>query len=437
VEFNDKQPYSVIPINQPIQSVVTIIGSKSISHRALLIAALAKGQSVIENLSKCEDVLLTKYGLENLGIQIEERLQKTIITGCNGIIPKAPQSLNFKDSATSYRFFMSLVSLLDISIKLFGSDEMNQRPIEELVLILRKGGVKIKYLEKEGFSPIEIRGPFAGGMFHLSKIKSSQYISSLLIVGPLLNQGITLSIDNSPPSAPYIDITCDIQQKFGILPKRTSQGKNTKYIIHKNQEYSARNFTIEGDFSGAAFFFVAGAILGGKITIKGLNSQSIQGDRYILDILREMGCKIGIHDDSVSLTRTPSQILSSVNKDMKNYPDLVLPLAIAAIFADSPSTFYNLHHLQYKESNRLKVLQQNLEQIGVKATSTNYSIKIYPTSNLHGNKINPHNDHRVAMSFAIAGLKIPGIKILNPRCVRKSFPDFFEQLKDLQSRKDM
>jgi 3-phosphoshikimate 1-carboxyvinyltransferase len=217
-------------------------------------------------------------------------------------------------------------------------------------------------------------------------------------------------------------------QQFGIHLNMQFKENYLQIHVPGNQDYKGQKFHIEGDYSLAAFFFVAVAILGGKITISGLKEKSYQGDRYILECLKKMGCNVIHSNQQVTLSKDPNQILQGLYIDLGNHPDLVMPLSIAALFAKNASKLTNIEHLKYKESNRLLILQKNLEIIGANVKVSNQTLKIKPKGLYHGGIIDPVNDHRIAMSFAIAGLRIPDISIMNPKCVSKSYPQFFNDL---------
>lgn len=428
------QNIEIQSINQPINHIMKMIGSKSESHRVLILAALAHGESVIQNLSDCEDVLLTKKALENLGIEITVHGDETRINGSGGHFLKHPKIMKFENSGTSFRFFMSLVCLQPNPVIIQGNNRMNERPIRELAEILQRGGAHIKYLEKLGFPPIEISGLFQGGQYYISTKFSSQFVSSLLLISPLLPQGLKIQSSGIQRSLPYIKLTVAIMQDFGVKVSSKFSQDGLLLQVNSPQKYISQRKFIEGDFSGAAFFFVACAILGGSITIEGLFQKSAQGDAYIIECLKEMGCNTSTSENSITLSRSPEKSLQSLNLDLGNYPDLVMPLAIAALFAKKPSKFTNIGHLRFKESDRLASLYKNLLAIGADVILTENSIKINPQPKYHGAQINPDDDHRIAMCFAIAGLVIPNMIIKNPTCVGKSFPSFFQELSNLINR---
>ncbi len=421
----------ILPVRKSLNHTMQIIGSKSMSHRALIIAALGKGRSLVRNLSQCEDVLHTQRALEACGIKIFLGQNGHNIEGRGGNFDPPQGTLYFGNSGTSYRFFISLACLFHFPVQLYGSSRMNTRPIRELIQILKTGDVKVKYLEEEGFPPVEIEGSFWGGSYSISSATSSQFISSLLLISPFLSQDVIMTSSGVLRSVPYIKMTCNLMRNAGIQMESKFTDTNLKVIVPASQDYNPLDLTIEGDYSGAAFFLVAAAILGGCITIKGLMRDSLQGDKFILTCLARMGCQIHPYHDKVTLIQIHQRPLLPLDIDLGDYPDLVMPLAIAALFSDGITRFTNIAHLRVKESDRLAVLHRNLKSIGAQTEITNDSITIHPAETYQGAEIDPDNDHRIAMCFSIAGLQIPGIKIRNPECVNKSFPDFFEKLNEI------
>jgi len=361
----------ITPVQSPLNHTINIIGSKSVSHRALILAALAKGTSIIKNVSPCDDVRLTIEALQECGIKMQQTYEGTmIIHGMEGILNKESKTLIFENSATSYRFFMGLGSLGITPIILDCSTRMQGRPIKELARILEEGGVTLRYLENEHSPPLEITGPFRGGNYSISSEISSQFISALLLISPFTPIPTKLETVGIQRSLPYIKMTCELMQKFGVTVKGEFLSNNTMLSVENDQIYHAQVMTVEGDYSGAAYWLVAAAILGGNITIKGLEQESLQGDQYIISALEQMGCTLHVEPHSVSISQSfanehkPNSDdlkfrvskLHGVELDLGNYPDLVVPLCIAALFAESPSHFYNIGHLRYKESDRLAVL---------------------------------------------------------------------------------
>ncbi|MHA1777190.1 MAG: 3-phosphoshikimate 1-carboxyvinyltransferase [Promethearchaeota archaeon] len=423
---------------------ISIPGSKSISHRVLILAALAKGISKIHNRSQCEDVKLTINALKQLGVDIWEENGETYLNGCQGIFPSPPEEIYLGNSGTGYRFFMTISVLLDQPITLQCAKGMKFRPVRELSQVLSQKGVKVDFIEDDGYPPVKIHGRLRGGEITISIEESSQYFSSLLLIAPLLEEGLIIHSAGIHHSVPYIKMTLELMQKFGASINSEMQNGIITAQIPFQGPYLSQNITVEGDYSAASFFFVAAAICGGSIVINGITSNSIQGDRYIIDCLQKMGCKFEFDNDKIKIFPATEnnninnnnesnnyRSLQSIAVDLGNYPDLVIPLAIAALFADGTSSFTNIGHLKFKESNRLDLLNRYLTNLGAKVILSDSFLIIEPQESYHGILVDPQNDHRIAMGFSIAGLRIDGMEIQDPDCVKKSFPNFFELLDSL------
>ena len=416
----------ITPLLEPIDLELNIPGSKSVTHRAFIMAALANGVSRIENPSICNDTRATLNGLKALGVKFEERPHGIDIYGTGGHFEASQDSLYFENSGTSLRFFVTLCTLANRPITITGDSRMEERPIGALVDALLELGCKIIHLKSTGFPPLKIFPGLTGGKCHLRGDISSQYFSSILISSPFASQAIQIQPTTAIRSRPYIDITLSMMNKFGI---EVIQDEKTQLLqISTQKKYEATNYVVEGDFSSASYFLAAVAILGGKITLKGLNSHSHQGDIIFLDILRRMGCQVLINSENIQLSRDPAKHLIGLSIDMGNCPDIVQSMCVVASFASSASYISNIAHLKHKETDRIEATASELRNLGVGVESTSHSMKIIPKNAYHGEQVATYNDHRMAMAFAIMGLKIPGISIENPSCVEKSFPHFFEIL---------
>ena len=425
----EKTTRQISTIEGPIDHKLTIPGSKSITHRVFILAALAAGVSKIYNACICEDTLLTLEGLRSLGVEITKTPECITIKGMNGSFNTSCEVLSFNNSGSSLRFFVSLATLADKSIIITGNKRMQERPIADLVNALSELGCDIQYLENKGFPPLKIHPGLLGGQCDLMGNVSSQFFTSILLSSPYAAENILIRAQSVIKSRPYIDITMDLMQKFGV--ESTFDAKTQIFSVSTKKHYTSQNSSVEGDYSNASYFFAAAAILGGKIRIKGLNVNTFQGDKYFLDCLQMMGCKITFTDDGVDVYRELSRNLNGISVTMENTPDIVQSLCIVASFAQSPTTISKISHLKFKEINRIEATATELRKIGVGVETTTDSIKIIPPETFTGNVIETYDDHRMAMSFSIMGLKIPGIAIKDPACVEKSFPQFFNYLDQL------
>ena len=396
--------------------------SKAHTLRALIISSLANGKSVIRNPLFGQDQLNVIECLKKLGVRVEIDADTITVWGTGGKYKPTGDELNVGESGVGMNFLTSVACLSEKPVVITGTKRITERPIGEVVAGLRQLGCKIEYLDKDGFPPIRIQGgAIKGGIAKMAGKKTSQYFSSLVISSPYANAPVTLECVDTMTEKPYFDISLQMMQEFGV------KGENRDYkkiIIPNDKHYSSRQITIEGDYSSASFFFLAGAICGSKVTVKGLNPNTKQGDRAFVELLEKMGCKITTAASEVCVKGGK---LHAIEQDMSNLPDLVPPLATAAAFAKGASRLTNIGHLRLKESDRLAVMASQLSKMGVRATCDENSLIVEGCSNIHGADIDPHNDHRIAMSFAVAGLATGEQIIQDEMCVAKSFPDFWER----------
>lgn len=428
----EKTTHQIYSIEGPIDHKLTIPGSKSITHRVFILAALATGVSKIFNACICEDTLLTLEGLRSLGVEITKTPECITIKGMDGHFKSQSELLSFNNSGSSLRFFISLATLNDQLIVVTGNDRMKERPVADLVSALLELGCRIKYLENDGYPPLQIYPGFVGGQCELMGNVSSQFFTSILLSSPYADENISIRARSAIKSRPYIDITMDVMKKFGV--ESEFNDKTQVFSMSNKKKYTSQNCSVEGDYSNASYFFAAAAILGGKIRIMGLNVYSFQGDKYFLDCLQMMGCKISLTDEFVEVYRDLSHPLNGISVDMENTPDIVQSLCVVASFAQSPTLISNISHLKFKEINRIEATATELRKIGVGVENTADTIKIIPHESYTGSIIETYDDHRMAMSFSIMGLKIPGIIIKDPSCVEKSFPQFFDYLDQLSKQ---
>ncbi len=404
--------------------------SKAHSLRAIIIASLADGKTTIKNVLLAQDQLNVINCLRSLGIEIDVADGVTgsnvTVYGCNGkISPPADTTIDVGESGVGKNFLTSLACLSDKPVTITGSARIQQRPIGELVSALGQLGCSIDFLENDGFLPILVHGGgIAGGSGSLRGSISSQYFSSLAISVPYAKSDTIINCTDDMTEKPYIDITLDMMRKFGA----TADNNNYNQITVKSGlRYQPQTLQIEGDYSSCSFFFLAAAICRSRISITGLNPATSQGDKGFLDLLEQMGCDVAIADDRITLLGKP---LQAVTVNMSNIPDLLPPAAIAAAFAAGTSRFTHIGHLRHKECDRLAVTAELLNKMGIEAICDDTSLSIIGSKSgktAHGGTIDPHNDHRQAMSFAVAGLVTGGQTIQNNDCVAKSFPDFWEK----------
>jgi 3-phosphoshikimate 1-carboxyvinyltransferase len=402
-----------------IRAYLALPGSKSYTHRALIAAALAKGESVLRNALKAEDTELTAQALSKLGAAITWQDSTILVQGTGGRFSPLSEPLYLGNSGTSMRFLTALAALGQGKYYLTGASRLCERPMGELLEALGHLGVSAVSERGNGCPPVVVQGGLMGGRTRLSGAVSSQYLSALLLIGPLAPLGVEIAITGDLVSRPYVDLTLDVQAAFGISHFR----RGYKYFqIPGGQAYQSREYTIDADASSASYFWAAAALTGGRVTIANVNMETSQGDVDFVLVLARMGCRIDSYLDGLTVQGGP---LTGIEVDMSTMPDLVPTLAVVAAFAQGETVITGVGHLRHKESDRLAAVVTELRKMGVDAQETEDGLRIMGGAP-HGADIDTYQDHRIAMSFAVAGLKTPGIVIKDPDCVAKSLPEFWE-----------
>ena len=407
-----------------IRSRVRLPGSKSITHRALIAAALAKGESLLRNPLLCEDTGYTLNGLRKLGIKISPDGNTVKVFGGAGQFPDAADTteIYLGNAGTSYRLLLSTAALAMGNYILAGDSRMRERPIGELVEALNQVGVDALCTGQKGFPPVLVRARgIPGGKVKFEGSKSSQYVSSLLLAGPYAEKDIEIEITGELVSRPYLDITLDVMKTFGARVER----EGYRYFkIRSGQLYQACGFSVEGDVSSASYFWAAAAVTGGSVSTENIHPYTTcQGDIGFLDILEAIGCRVERGADQVTVH---GGTLSGIEADMSSMPDMVPTLAAIALFAEGTTVIRNVPHLRHKESDRLKSIAIGWTLLGGSVEELPDGLIIHGRSPLAGRALDPFGDHRIAMSLAVIGLRVPGLKIKNETCVNKSFPQFWE-----------
>jgi 3-phosphoshikimate 1-carboxyvinyltransferase len=413
-----------LPRLKSVELAVSAPPSKSYTHRALIIGALGSGTTTIVQPLYAQDTRITINALRELGTTITEKPDRIIVTGCNGTFSN-PEStrLDLDNSGTSLRLLASLALLCRHPVILTGSPRMQERPIGPLADALTHLGGSIKYLKNPGYPPLEVSGHFKGGRVTVDGTISSQFISSVLIAAPYADTGVEVMIPSPPASQSYLDITLDVMQTFGADVTREDY---TRFGVRIQKKYAGMTYVVEGDYSSSSYFFALAAICSGRVTVHNLKSRSVQGDRRFLEALSMMGCEVSCSGDAVTVER--ARDLNGITFDMSSSPDTVQTLCMVAAMAKTPTTITGTRHLKYKESDRIASTAERLQSLGGNVQVDDDRITIYPAP-LHGGVIDPENDHRTAMSFAVLGLGIGGITIRNAECVSKSFPGFWDSLR--------
>lgn len=431
------QTKRMTPPTQPLDAVVRLPGSKSLTNRALVIAALADGHSTLTGALFSDDTELMIDALRDLGIDvIADREDCTIrATGCAGLIPATEADLFCGNSGTTIRFLSGVCALGSGPYRLDGNDRMRQRPIGPLVDALRTAGVVMGYDDREGYPPVTIRqGMMRGAVIHFDSPPSSQYVSAILLSAPCARGDILIDITGEVVSAPYLTMTTRLMDAFGVSVIENIDASAARFVVPAPQRYMSRTLAIEPDASNASYFLAAPAVAGGSVTVEGLGTQSIQGDVRFVDVLEQMGCVVERHPNRLTVTAPQSpQQLVGVDVDLNAMPDVAQTLAVVALFAKGPTVIRNVANLRIKETDRLAALAAELRKLGAEIDEQPNGLRINPPDHPQPAIIKTYDDHRMAMSFALAGLRIVGVEIQDPQCVNKTFPDFFDRLERMVS----
>ena len=409
-------------LNRPVDATVEIPGSKSLTNRALLVAALAQGDSILENALFSEDSEYFAKCLEQLGIPItlNPHQAQIQVAGRGGDIPAKQADLFVGLAGTAARFISALVALGNGEYRLDGVPRMRERPMGDMLTVLQTGGATVNFEGNSGFMPYTVYSrQFAGGNFRLKANQTSQQLSALLMIAPYAQEDTSIEVEGTLVSQSYIKMTCRLMADFGV---QVIQIGDNQFQIKAGQRYQARHYTVEPDASNASYFFAAAAVTGGPVRVKHLTKQSCQGDILWLNVLEQMGCQIKDSDDYTEVTG-PKQ-LQGIDIDMNDISDLVQTLGAIAPFASSPVTIRNVEHIRYKETDRIRAVVTELRRLGVKVEEFADRLKIEPGP-ITPAAIETYHDHRMAMAFAVTGLKVPGIVIKDPGCTAKTFPDYF------------
>ena len=400
-------------------AVIAVPGSKSYTHRALVISALAEGESSLIHALYCEDTEYTAQALEKLGVRILREGDRLHVQGTGGRLKVGAAKIYVGDSGTSMRFLTALAALRNGRTQLDGSERMRQRPMAQLMDGLVALGAKAYSEEGEGYPPVIVESQgLMGGVARIDGGESSQFISALLMVAPLARGDVRIEVAGHLTSRPYVDITRDVMSAFGV---EVQCAGDRSFFVPRGQRYFPRKYPIEGDASNASYFFAAAAITGGKVRVNNFRPASVQGDSGFLKILEKMGCEVNCGE---SFAEVRGEDLQGVDLDMNTMPDLVPTLAITAVFARGKTIIHNIGHLRLKESDRIGSLASELAKMGVRVKEGEDWLSV-EGGEVQAAEIETHNDHRLAMSFAVAGLAVPGIKIKGEHCVAKSFPEFW------------
>ena len=416
-----------------IRSTIRPPGSKSITNRALPLAALASGRSVLTGVLNSDDTQFMIESLRRLGIQIETDWDHDRVTvdGCGGQFPETTAQLFIGNSGTTIRFLTAILGFHGGTFRLEGIDRMHERPIGALVDALVQLEANVKAESAGDCPPVSIKSDrLGGGTLKVQGNVSSQYLSGLLMAAPLASGNITIEIDGPLISKPYVTMTIEVMKSFGVTVQ--SNESLSHFQIAGDQAYTANNYAIEPDASAASYFWAAAAICGGTATVQGLGRDSLQGDVGFVDCMQQMGCEVTWGANGITVAG-PAKVGIDIN--MSNVSDTVQTLAAVALFVDGSTTVRNVAHNRVKETDRIGNLAIELRKFGAKVDEHPDGLTIHPQP-LGPAVIETYDDHRMAMSLALVGLKQSGVEILDPGCVAKTYPNYFQDLQGFVSGLD-
>lgn len=428
------ETYTVQPLAGPFNASVGVPGSKSQTNRALLLAALADGRSLLRGALFSDDSRVFVDSLQRLGLSVEaDAVAETIaVDGAAGLIPARSAELFVGNAGTAARFLTAFLPLGHGDFVLDGSARMRQRPIAELLDALSALGATVESIGGNGCPPVRVRAAgLRGGAAMVDATRSGQFLSALLMVAPYAQQDVMLSLKGPLASAPYIAMTLTMMREWGVQVRtdgdtlQASPEQPVSYHVRAGARYAARAYDVPPDASGASYFLAAAAVSGGSVRVRNLARAQEQGDLGLLQVFERMGCKVETIANDVQLTG-PEQ-LEGIDLDLNAMSDMTMTLAAIAPFARGPVAIRNVAHIRHQETDRLAATVAELRRLGAHVEERADGLTVYP-SRLHAAQVQTYDDHRLAMAFAITGLKVPGVTIQNPGCVAKTFPDFFKRL---------
>ncbi|HEY6191536.1 MAG TPA: 3-phosphoshikimate 1-carboxyvinyltransferase [Bacteroidota bacterium] len=403
---------------------VAVPPSKSYTNRALIAAALADGTSTLLDPSRSDDSNYLIAALRQFGVRINDHPGGLEVEGTGGELRAPAEEIFVGNAGTAMRYLSTLAALVKGETVITGDEDMKKRTIKDLLDALHSAGVRSA--SKNGYPPVTIHGgTFTGGRIELDASASSQFVSSILLSAPYASRSVELRVKGKLSSLPYVYMSLHVMRSFGA---EIDSIDYSLFRVNNKQRYIGHEFPIEGDASSATYFLAAAAITGGHVVIKNLSPESLQGDIRFLSLLGEMGCTVTRHESSIELRGNK---LRGIDVEMNEIPDSVPTLAVVAAFAEGPTSIFDIAHLRHKETNRLISVAAELTRLGASVEEHEDGLTIHPGT-LRAATIDTYNDHRMAMSFAVAGLRVKGVVITNPGCVGKSFPTFWDEFSKLE-----
>ncbi|MFQ5665672.1 MAG: 3-phosphoshikimate 1-carboxyvinyltransferase [Candidatus Binatia bacterium] len=420
--------YVVQPLSRPPDCEINVPGSKSLTNRALLVAALADGESILEGALFSDDTQYMAKAWRQVGITVaaDATAHRFIVGGLGGAIPAATAELYVGNAGTAMRFLVAALCIGHGRFLVDGSARMRQRPIQDLLDALGELGARVYSGGEPGYPPVRVEaGGLPGGHVRIAAAKSSQFVSAVLLAAPYARRTVEVEVAGPLVAAPYIDMTVAVMRAFGVPVARDGYHR----FAVSPQRYTGRRYHIEPDASSAHYFLAAAALSGGRVRVRGLGNASVQGDARFVDLLEQMGASVVRGSDFLEVRGGGR--LDGIEADLNRLSDTMPTLAALAPFARRRVTIRNVAHVRLQESDRLHAVATELQRLGVHVRELGDGLVIEPSA-VRPALVETYDDHRIAMSFALVGLRVPGIGIRNPACVSKTFPDFFARLEELR-----
>lgn len=425
------EKYYVKKLNGPLDISVTVPGSKSMTNRALLMAALSDGTTELKGILFSDDSRHFLSSLQALGYEVTYREAdcSASVTGLGGVIPKKTGTIHVGSAGTAARFLTAMLALSDGEYEILASEQMEKRPMLPLFEALTSMGAEFTYLKEEGHLPVKVKGSHARVTeVSVDISKSTQFLSALLMTAPMLKNGLHIHILSEKTDGAYVRITRNMMEQFGCA----AQYDGHDYEIKKGQVYRAGTYVIEPDVSAACYFYAMAAVTGGSSVVKHVHPGLWQGDMKFLDVLKQMGCLVEDTEEGIRVTGSRGG-LSGVDVDMNDFSDQTMTLCAIAPFAVSETYIRNVAHISMQESDRMAAILHNLKKLGIRCEREGDGLVVYPGT-CRACEIETYEDHRMAMAFAIPGLLTDGIVIQNPMCCRKTFENYFDILDEITGR---
>jgi 3-phosphoshikimate 1-carboxyvinyltransferase len=430
--------YTVQTVTKPIKGSVSVPGSKSMTNRALLMAALAEGKTTLNGVLFSDDSRYFLKCLQSLGFEIEifEEEKYVTIEGTGGIIPNKSGEIYVGSAGTAARFLTAMLACSDGTYIIQASNQMKARPMKPLLDALTGLGASFMYLEKEGCLPVLVKG--CGHLIdeevhiNIDISKSTQFLSALMMIAPMLQKNVTIHITSEKKDGAYIRITRKMMEEYGCLVGFDG----SSYKIDIGQKYKSSIRQIEPDVSAACYFWAMAVLTGGSVLVKHVHYTSMQGDMKFLSVLQQMGAKVEDLEEGIRVTGPKNGVYHGVDIDMNDFSDQTMTLSAIASFAKSKTIIRNVAHIRLQESNRILAIVTELNRMGISCEETADGIIIQPGKPKSA-QIQTYDDHRMAMAFALIGLCIEGISICNPECCKKTFETYFQVLENLTNSENM